>query len=79
MINNTDGLYPRIITFRYPKVGEANSSCRVGVVGSSGGEVKWFKVPGDPSNNYIARMEWTADPGEIILQRLNRLQNTTRS
>ncbi|HUU36984.1 MAG TPA: S9 family peptidase [Candidatus Desulfaltia sp.] len=75
MINNTDGLYPRVITFKYPKVGEANSSCRVGVVSSSGGEVRWFQVPGDPSNNYIARMEWTTNPREIILQHLNRLQN----
>lgn len=63
MINNTDGLYPRVITFKYPKVGEANSSCRVGVVSASGGEVKWLHVPGDPSNNYIARMEWTTNPG----------------
>jgi dipeptidyl-peptidase-4 len=76
MINNTDGLYPRVITFKYPKVGEANSSCRAGVVSSSGGEVKWFQVPGDPSNNYIARMEWTPNPREIIIQHLNRLQNT---
>jgi dipeptidyl-peptidase 4 len=75
MINNTDGLYPRVVTFKYPKVGEANSSCRIGVVSSSGGDVKWFRVPGDPSNNYIARMEWTTNPREIILQHLNRLQN----
>jgi len=76
MINNTDDLYPRVITFRYPKVGERNSSCRVGVVSSSGGEVIWLRVPGDPSNNYIARMEWTPNPRELILQHLNRLQNT---
>jgi dipeptidyl-peptidase-4 len=76
MINNTDGLYPRVITFKYPKVGEANSSCRIGVVSSSGGDVKWFQVPGDPSNNYTARMDWTTNPREIILQHLNRLQNT---
>ncbi|MFZ2055010.1 MAG: S9 family peptidase [Candidatus Aminicenantales bacterium] len=76
MINNTDDLYPRIITFRYPKVGETNSVCRVGVVGSSGGEARWFKVPGDPSDNYIARMDWAANSREIMIQRLNRLQNT---
>ncbi len=75
LINNTDGLYPRIITFRYPKVGETNSSCRVGVVGASGGEVKWFRVPGGPSDNYIARMDWAANSREIMIQRLNRLQN----
>jgi len=75
MINNTDSLYPRVITFRYPKAGEANSRCRVGVVSSPGDEARWFKVPGDPSDNYIARMEWTSGPREIMLQRLNRLQN----
>ncbi len=75
MINNTDGLYPHIITFRYPKVGETNSTCRVGVVGTSGGEVKWFHVPGDPSDNYIARMDWAEKSREIMIQRLNRLQN----
>ncbi len=75
MINNTDGLYPRVITFRYPKVGEKNSSCRVGVIGASGGEVKWFNVPGDPSENYIARMDWAENSREVMIQRLNRLQN----
>ena len=75
LINNTDDLYPRVITFRYPKVGEKNSSCRVGVVGASGGEVKWFNVPGDPSDNYIARMDWAGNSREVMIQRLNRLQN----
>jgi len=76
MINNTDGLYPSVISFKYPKVGESNSSGRVGVVSSFGGEVKWFAVPGDPSNNYIARMDWTENSREIMIQHLNRLQNT---
>ncbi len=75
LINNTADLYPRIITFRYPKVGERNSACRVGVVGASGGGVKWFEVPGDPSDNYIARMDWAANSREVMIQRLNRLQN----
>jgi dipeptidyl-peptidase-4 len=71
MINNTSDLYPRIITFRYPKVGETNSSCRVGVVSAGGGEVRWFNVPGDPSDNYIVRMDWAASSREIMIQRLN--------
>jgi len=75
MINNTADLYPRIITFRYPKVGETNSVCRVGVVAALGGGVKWFQVPGNPSDNYIARMDWAANSREIMIQRLNRLQN----
>ena len=32
LINNIDGLYSRVITVQYPKVGTTNSACRVGVV-----------------------------------------------
>ncbi len=75
MINNTDSLYPKTITFRHAKVGTTNSACRVGVMDSSGGVPLWF----DPSkvnsrDHYIARMEW-AGSEEIVFQWLNRLQN----
>ncbi len=76
MINNTDSIYSQIIPVQYPKVGTTNSACRVGVVQASGGETLWFDVPGDPRNNYIARMEWAANSKEIVLQHINRLQNT---
>ncbi len=76
MINNTDSLYPKIIAFPYPKAGEANSAVRVGVVSASGGETRWLEIGGDPRNNYIPRMEWAASSNELIVQRLNRLQNT---
>ncbi len=77
LVNTTDSLYPKILKLKYPKVGEKNPACRVGVVASSGGATRWLDVPGDPRNNYIARMDW-AGPREIILQHLNRLQNTNR-
>jgi len=76
LINNTDSLYPRLMPIAYPKPGEVNSACRVGIVDSSGGPVRWLRVPGDPRNNYIARMDWAASSDEVILQHLNRLQNT---
>ncbi len=78
MINNTDALYPRLIQFKYPKVGEKNSACRVGVVGVEGGATRWLEVPGDPRNHYVARMDWATGSEEIIIQQLNRLQNTNR-
>src|SRR2546430_11491528 len=37
-----------------------------------------FRSPGDPRNHYLARFAW-ADNNEIIVQQLNRLQNTNRS
>lgn len=76
LINNTAGLYPEITSFPYPKAGEMNSAARVGVIGATGGATRWFDIPGDPRNNYLPRMEWAASSNEVIIQQLNRLQNT---
>ncbi|MDQ3472105.1 MAG: DPP IV N-terminal domain-containing protein [Acidobacteriota bacterium] len=76
LVNNTAGLYPVITSFPYPKAGETNSAARVGVVRATGGATRWFDVPGDPRNNYLPRMEWAASSDEVVIQQLNRLQNT---
>src|SRR3954470_19247428 len=76
LINNTDSLYSFTIPVQYPKAGTTNSAGRVGVVSADGSPTVWLKVPGDPRNNYIARLEWAASPDELVLQHLNRLQNT---
>ena len=76
LINNTDSIYSRAIPIQYPKVGTTNSAARVGVVNADGGPTRWMDVPGDPRNNYIARMDWSGRSDAVILQRLNRLQNT---
>jgi len=76
LINNTDSLYSFTIPVQYPKTGTTNSAARVGVVSADGGNTVWAAVPGDPRNNYIARVEWAANSDEIVLQQLNRLQNT---
>jgi dipeptidyl-peptidase-4 len=76
MINNTDGLYPRIISFKYPKAGQPNSAVKVGVVSVSGGAPVWMKTEGDPREMYIPRLDWAGNSSEVIFQHLNRLQNT---
>ncbi len=76
LINNAAGLYPEIVSFPYPKAGTTNSAARVGVVNTSGGVTRWFEVAGDPRNNYLPRMEWAASSDEVVIQQLNRLQNT---
>jgi dipeptidyl-peptidase-4 len=76
MIDNTDGTYPRVIRFKYPKVGTTNSAVRVGVVPVSGAYPVWMKAPGDARNMYIPRLEWAGNSGEVVFQHLNRLQNT---
>jgi len=77
LINDTDSLYPRVIPIQYPKVGTGNSAVRAGVVSANGGATTWLQIPDDPAQNYLPRMEWTG-PNELMLQRMNRLQNTDR-
>ncbi len=76
LINNTDGLYSKPIAIQYPKAGTTNSASKVGVVSAKGGKTIWFNFPGDSRQHYIARMDWAAGSKEVIIQRLNRLQNT---
>ena len=76
MLNTTDSVYSRVVPVEYPKVGEPPSPARIGVVAVSSGKTTWMKVPGDPAEHYIIRMEWS-EPNEIILQQLNRKQDSS--
>ena len=75
MINNTDALYPKIVTFKFSRPGQPIAAGRIGVVGSTGGTTTWFDVPGDPAENYIQQLEWAANSNEVVFQHLNRNQN----
>lgn len=75
LINNIDSLYSQPIPFPYPKVGTTNSDVKVGIVSVTGAKTKWFDVPGDPRNNYLARMDFIPNSNEVMIQQLNRLQN----
>jgi dipeptidyl-peptidase 4 len=74
MINTTDSIYPTIVPVEYPKVGERPSPYKIGVVNTASGKTTWMKIPGDPGNTYVPRMEWAATD-ELIVQHLNRKQN----
>ena len=76
LVNTTDSLYSFVTPIQYPKAGSTNSAARVGVVSAAGGSTTWMQIEGDPRNNYIARMEWSGNSREIVVQHLNRLQNT---
>ena len=77
MLNTTDSVYSKVIPVEYPKVGEPPSPARIGVVNITTAQTKWMKVPGEPDQNYLIRMEW-ANAGEIVLQQLNRKQNESK-
>lgn len=76
LINDTDSLYSRVVPVQYPKVGDSNSAARIGIVPAAGGSTRWLDIAGDPREHYIPRMDWAASSKEVLLQRLNRLQNT---
>jgi dipeptidyl-peptidase-4 len=75
LINNIDSLYSKPVAFPYPKAGTTNAAVKLGIVSVTGAKTKWFDVPGDPRNNYLARMDFIPNSNEVMIQQLNRLQN----
>ena len=76
LINDTEGTYPVVTTIPYPKAGTTNPAVKIGVVAAAGGPVRYLELPGDPRNTYVPRMDWAESSDEIVLEQLNRLQNT---
>lgn len=78
MIDNVSDIYSKPIPLPYPKVGTKLSAVKIGVISAAGGKARWFDMPGDPTNNYIARMDFIPNSNELMIQQLNRLQNTNK-
>ena len=78
MINNTDSIYSYIIPVQYPKVGKDPSACKLGVVNIETGDITWMDIPGDTKQHYLPRMQWVGNSGQLLVQQLNRKQNTNR-
>jgi len=77
MLNTTDSVYSKVIPVEYPKVGEAPSPVRIGVVNLYNGNTRWMDIEGDPQQNYLPRMEWSG-PNELVVQQLDRKQQVSK-
>ncbi len=78
MINNTDAAYPFAVPVEYPIAGEKPSPVKIGVVNVGDQKTKWMETPDDAKwGSYIPRMEWVPNSKELIIQHLNRKQNTS--
>jgi dipeptidyl-peptidase 4 len=77
MLNTTDSNYSHVVPVEYPKVGEAPSPVKIGVVNAGGGVIKWMDIGGDPQQHYLPRMEW-ADANTLVVQQLNRKQQESK-
>jgi dipeptidyl-peptidase-4 len=78
LINNIDSIYSTPIPLPYPKVGTKNPAAKIGIISAEGGKTNWLNIPGDQRNFYLARMDFTASSDEIVIQQLNRWQNTNK-
>lgn len=74
MTNYTGELYPEYETFKYPKVGEANSYVDIYIYDvEQGSKVKADLGP--EKDQYVPRIKWTQSADRLCVYRLNRLQN----
>ncbi|MBB6142222.1 dipeptidyl-peptidase-4 [Silvibacterium bohemicum] len=78
LINDTRSEYPETVKYKYPQPGTTNSAVRAGVVPVSGGPTRWIRLEGDSRNHYIAQLEWAGNSNEVMIEYLNRLQNTAQ-
>ncbi len=69
-----DLLYPDWYAFKYPKAGEKNSVVNVLVYDLQSKNIQKVDV-GDDLEQYIPRIKWTTNAGQLCVVRLNRRQN----
>ena len=73
LINNTDHLYPQLIPIPYPKAGEQNPGCRIGVVkiegevgetNSDGDDIEKNRRSKDAAGAGTPKINWIHLPGD---------------
>lgn len=65
---------PEVFTQRYPRVGRANPSVRLGVVDLPSGRTHWLDAPA-PGYEYIVGVTWRPDSRAVAVQTTNRAQD----
>jgi len=76
IINNVDSIYPTVQHFPYPKAGTLNSAVRIGIVDVATAQTTWLPIPGDERDNYLPRMNYIPGTNTLLIQQMNRAQNT---
>lgn len=73
-----NGMYPEYNTFKYPKVGEENSTVSLHAYAVKSGETtELMSVNNTPEDkwHYLPRVQWTTQGDQLTAQRMNRHQN----
>ncbi|MGA9119196.1 MAG: S9 family peptidase [Bacteroidota bacterium] len=64
---------PRVLTQRYPKVGQKNPAVRAGIVELSTQKTTWIDLSNHPYE-YLVRVQWLPDDRRVSVQTMNRMQ-----
>jgi len=67
-------LYPTNYTYKYPKVGQKNSTVSILIYHLDSKKFTTVDV-GSDTDQYIPRIKWTQDPNQLCVFRMNRFQN----
>jgi dipeptidyl-peptidase-4 len=67
-------LYPGSYSYKYPKAGEKNSLVSVHIYDLKAKSSVTAEI-GDDKEQYIPRIKWTADASDLVIMKVNRLQN----
>src|SRR5690606_36679263 len=75
MTNYTNGFYPDYVTFKYPKVGETNSTVSVHLFDTQNTQTRNVDILTSETDLYVPRIKWTQNPELLTVFVLNRHQN----
>jgi dipeptidyl-peptidase 4 len=73
-LTDGNGQHGYIETMRYPKVGDANPTIKVGIVALNGGATIWADF-NEKDDQYFGLPYWAPDGSALWVQWMNRLQN----
>lgn len=68
-------LYPDLYTFKYPKAGEDNSCVQAYMIAAKGGKAQHIDLG---SYEYIPRLKWSGASNQLVIQTMNRHQNSLK-
>lgn len=75
MTNYNNGFYPEYVTFKYPKVGETNSTVSVHIYDTESSMSRDVDILTSQSDLYIPRIKWIQNLNLLTVFVLNRHQN----
>lgn len=76
-ITNAKGLHGEVENTRYPKVGDANPTVKVGIVNPEGGDIVWTKID-EMKDQYFGMPYWKPVTNTLLVQWMPRSQDTLK-